>query len=248
MNLVLSYYAVWSRSGTDVDNLSQFYGDTVIFYGSAVPRPKIMDEKRKFSVRWPIRHYAVRTRTMYAQCTDTCSVTGVVEWDVSSVERGFRSVGTANFVLKITPDDSQNGGVILSENGSVLSSHMGTLASSPQASVSPPANQLVPIATPNGPAILSTEQQAASTTTAYADGRQARTEYEKWFTALPDGSFRDGAVFWATNRSAKPQPSCVQPGTTADWQAGCAAGRVRLATSDIRRKADRDYWLGWNSI
>jgi ATP-dependent protease ClpP protease subunit len=48
-SLILTYYADWSRSGTDIEGLAQFYGDTASFYGSPEPREKIMDEKRKYS-------------------------------------------------------------------------------------------------------------------------------------------------------------------------------------------------------
>jgi hypothetical protein len=94
---------------------------------------------------------------------------------------------------------------------------------------------------------MSPAQQAASTTTAYVEGRQARIEYERWFTGLPDGAYRDGAVFWASNRSLKPPPNCYQPNTTSEWQTGCAAGRLRLALVDVRR-TEKNYWWGWNSL
>jgi hypothetical protein len=95
---------------------------------------------------------------------------------------------------------------------------------------------------------ISPAQAAASTTVAYANGRQDRIEYERWFASIPDGAYRNGAVFWASNRSLKPSPSCFQPGTSNDWLAGCAASRARLATVDIRRKSESNYWWGWNSL
>ena len=126
MGLVASYYTLWSQPGTNVDGMSQYYADTVSFYGGAISRAKVMDEKRKFSERWPIRKYAVKTSTLFVQCTDTCAVSGVVEWDVRSIERGAHSVGAANFVLKIAPLASAIGGLIVSENGSVLANQVDT--------------------------------------------------------------------------------------------------------------------------
>ncbi len=76
MRLVIAYYGVWSQPSTDVEGLTQFYGDTATFYGSNVSRTKIMEEKRKFSARWPIRHYTIKTNTLSVQCVDACSVTG----------------------------------------------------------------------------------------------------------------------------------------------------------------------------
>jgi hypothetical protein len=249
MNLVLSYYAFWSKSGIDLDGLDQYYGDTVVFYGSSVPSSKVMDEKRKFSARWPIRNYTVRASTLFAQCSDTCSVTGVVEWDVSSVERGAHSVGAANFVLKIAPNSSEIGGVILSENGSVLSSHTDSLPSVPQVSAPVSAQPAPNLTMPaNGSATMAPEQQAASTTTAYADGRQARIDSERWVASLQEGPYRDGVLFWASNRSLKSPPSCAPMGSLQEWQQGCSAARARFAIIDSRRKTEKNYWWGWNSL
>jgi len=224
-NVVQAYYAYWSRSGTNVEALASYYPETAMFYGTRQSREQVMIEKRKFSVRWPVRNYTVKGPTLFAQCADTCSVTGVVEWDVSSQERGARSVGTANFVLKIALDGT-GGGVILSENGSVLSARNDATGST-QANAT--------TAEPNS-------------TPAYASGRQARIEYESWFNSIPPGAFQQGAAFWAENRSLKVPPSCAQPGTSAEWQNGCLAARQRLAPSDVRRRAEVDFKSGWNSL
>jgi hypothetical protein len=158
---VASYFAYWSQTSTDVEGLAQYYGDSATFYGSEEPREKIMDEKRKFSVRWPLRRYNIKQNTLYAECTDTCSVTGVVEWDVSSPQRATHSVGTANFVFKIALNGTATGGTIISENGAVLAAHNDTL----------PAPQ----------AALSANPADASNSAGFAAGRQARLEYEAWF-------------------------------------------------------------------
>jgi hypothetical protein len=95
--------------------------------------------------------------------------------------------------------------------------------------------------------VTSPEQLAASNTTAFAAGREARASYEQWFASLPHGPYKDGATFWATNRSLKPTPSCATHDAPADWQAGCVSSNARLATVDFRRKAEKDYRWGWNS-
>ncbi len=57
-----------------------------------------------------------------------CAVTGVVEWQVESPERGVRSFGAASFVIKIAPSAEGLGGLIVSENGAVLSNRLEPLA------------------------------------------------------------------------------------------------------------------------
>jgi hypothetical protein len=66
---------------------------------------------------------------------------------------------------------------------------------------------------------------AASSTPAYADGRRDRIAYEQWVASLADGSYRDGVIFWAGNRSVKPTPSCV---AGPSFQQGCLDARARL--------------------
>jgi hypothetical protein len=103
-----------------------------------------------------------------------------------------------------------------------------------------------PVASPVA-TVLSPAQAAAALTPAYVGGREARLIYERWFTALPTGRYRDGASFWASNRSLKTSPSCTNP-TQPDWQTGCSDSRTRLAPADALRANDPNYWWGWNSL
>ncbi len=251
MGLIVSYYALWSRDGTDVEALAQYYKDSVAFYGAVTSLAKIMDEKRKFSVRWPIRKYTVRTNTLFAKCSGACSITGVVEWDVASVERNAHSTGTANFVVKFDPAS----GRIIAEDGSVLASHSERLNATPQ--TSPPVASLpipaAPQPVPQQPLPpagggWTPEQMTASGTSSFAAGRVDRTDYEKWFEALAPGPYQEGAMFWAENRSIKPTPTCNQANRQPLWIMGCSAGKAKLDNSDYRRRTDRNYWLGWNSV
>ncbi|HME26034.1 MAG TPA: hypothetical protein VKI44_32660, partial [Acetobacteraceae bacterium] len=90
------------------------------------------------------------------------------------------------------------------------------------------------------------ESLQAATTPAYAQGRQARLDYEQWYNGLVAGDYRNAATFWATHRSDKPAPpNCV--GTT-DWIAGCLAARARLTMIDFNRSTDKNFWFGWNSL
>jgi hypothetical protein len=210
--LVDAYFVYWSQSGTDVESLAPYYADMVSYYGTMTSRDQIMDAKRKFAIRWPVRRYTINPSSLFVQCEGgSCTVTGVVVWDCTSAERAAHSAGTANFALGIV------NGLIVSENGTTL--------------------------TKNADA---SDQQQASTTVAYTQGRQARIDYERWFAGLPEGGYKDGAAFWAAHRGDKPAPpNCV--GTPVSV-AGCVTARVRLMPSDIRRNNDKNFWFGWNSL
>ena len=211
-HVVLGYNAYWSQGGTNVEGLATYYADMVTYYNGTVPREKVMAEKRKFSARWPIRHYTVDLDSLFIQCDGGgCNVTGVLAWDCTSPERVAHSVGTANFALRIVNS------VIVSENGSVLSGHTDT-----------------------------PESLQAATTPAYAQGRQARLDYQQWYNGLVLGDYKDGVAFWAMHRSDKPAPpKCVG---TPDWIAGCLAARARLTMIDFNRNTDKSFWFGWNSL
>ncbi|WP_428542069.1 hypothetical protein [Rhodopila sp.] len=229
VGFVQTYYANWSGTGTSVSSLTPMYADLVNFYGSNVPKARVLVEKQKFVQRWPVRQYRIKPNTVFVQCAAVCSVTGVVAWDVSSAERGVRSVGTANFVLKISDDVM----AIISENGAVLSNHTEALQSG-AAAASVATGQSQPGVTPAGQP--------------FRDGRQARIDYERWFEALADGDFKNGVLFWAANRGNKSLPSCEQPGVGVEWMSGCERAHTALADSDIRRKTEADFKLGWNSL
>ena len=253
-NRVVAYYAACTGSGTDVEALADFYADTINFYGSNIPSRKVLDEKRRFAARWPQRHYVVKPSSVYVQCSDSaCSVTGVVEWDVTSIERNVHSTGAANFVLKFAPKPSGVGVNIVSENGSVLSRHNSAVVDEAVA----PTTQAVatgtvqPVLVPQ-PVLpgsgVSPARQAASATAAYGEGRSARIAYEQWYSGLVEGPYRDGVEYWAAHRSVKPAPACDRPGAPNAWQRGCVTAHERLAPIDLRRKAEKDFWYGWNSL
>jgi hypothetical protein len=239
-NFVNSYFAVWSSAGTNVEGLEEFYGPEVNFYGGLTLRSKIMEAKRAFAVRWPDREYAVRADSLRVQCQNTvCSVDGEVTWNVASQQRGARSSGRASFALRMTLDGTNQGGRIFFESGSTISR---------QQDMQPSGSNNLPMSSmSNLPAGMPAGQYSSSQTSAYAEGRLARIQYEGWYNSLSEGDYKEGASFWAANRSIQPVPSCVRLGMP-QWEAGCSAARARLAASDIRRRSEKDFWWGWNSL
>lgn len=84
---------------------------------------------------------------------------------------------------------------------------------------------------------------------AYQQGFADRQAWESWFAALT-GDYRAGAEYWSTQRSIPKPGPCFGPAKQAigDWTAGCLAAQQRLSPSDVRRKAESNYRLGWNGF
>lgn len=119
-NTVKQYFAAWSNgSDPDGQEVRRFYGDKVSFFGKTIQVQELMNgEKLRFAKRWPSRSYIVQTPTMRSRCslsTKACTVTGIVDWSVSSAERAKHSEGTARFSLLIM------NGRIIGEASRVLS-------------------------------------------------------------------------------------------------------------------------------
>ena len=89
----------------------------------------------------------------------------------------------------------------------------------------------------------------APSSPAFQDGQRARQAMEAWFDSL-QGQAREGAEFWAGQRSLRHPGSCYGPNNTSlgDWTAGCLAAQARFIMVDQRRKLEHDYKLGWNSV
>ena len=83
----------------------------------------------------------------------------------------------------------------------------------------------------------------------FIQGQTDRQGWESWFGALT-GDYRTGAWYWSGQRSLPKPGSCnaAPVFTSSDWTAGCFAAQQKLAASDVRRKTEPDYRLGWNSL
>lgn len=116
------YFSHWSETNTDaLAYFASVYAERVEFYGKPISRSLVLDQKRKFAERWPERVYTVRPSTITARCNDataTCVLQGIVDWDARNAERGARSAGAANFVLRVSVQ--HNVTTIESESGSVI--------------------------------------------------------------------------------------------------------------------------------
>jgi hypothetical protein len=119
---VTQYMQAWN--GGNAVAMTYFdadYADQVDFYGKLTSRAALMDAKRKYAERWPVRKLTLRQGTLSVACdhpTSICVVSGLADWDYSSPQRGARSTGVQQFTLKVSvqPDDTK----IVGEYGSVI--------------------------------------------------------------------------------------------------------------------------------
>jgi hypothetical protein len=119
----------------------------------------------------------------------------------------------------------------------------------------PPVPIVAPL-TPSPQSSISVTTRASATSTAkggppadeqspgYLDGRADRLAWEQWFGSLA-GDTRLGAEYWTGERHKARPGNCVG---TPEFQQGCGAATQRLATPDVRRKTEPQYWWGWNSL
>lgn len=84
---------------------------------------------------------------------------------------------------------------------------------------------------------------------AFREGQADRRDWEAWFDQQ-SGDYRAGAEWWAGERSLPTRRSCAaaSPSAGTDWTAGCFAAEEKLTPSDVRRKTEPQYRLGWNNL
>ena len=93
---------------------------------------------------------------------------------------------------------------------------------------------------------LMTSGAAWSQTPAFNEGLADRARIEAWLQTL-SGPHREGAIFWSGPRSVqRPQP-CDQSPPSPAWREGCVASRAQFAPTDVRRRTEPEFRLGWNS-
>lgn len=114
LQFFLETQRTWSTN-EGMSFLANNYGDSVVYYGSPRSKADVLNEKQQFTVRWPVRIYAVRSGTARAACFDICTVFAVVDWYTYSPARKKSSSGAVNAVMTWDPATHK----ILAENGKI---------------------------------------------------------------------------------------------------------------------------------
>lgn len=118
--------------------------------------------------------------------------------------------------------------------------------STPQASPAPPGNTMIVVNNPPAalPAAPATPTPPLAGSPMFDKGLADRTAWESWYNGLTEGDYKLGALYWAGERS-KPHPGTCQG--SPDFAAGCFAAKQRLIPTDILRKNEPFYRIGWNA-
>jgi hypothetical protein len=122
-----NFFRTSNRSNSEaLSFLDRVYPAQVMYFGKRASKAYVMAEKQAFLERWPQRAYSMRPGTVSTSCgsqENSCTVTGMVDWRVMSVERNAISTGSARFQLTFSLQGSQP--LLLSEWSEVLTRHAG---------------------------------------------------------------------------------------------------------------------------
>lgn len=87
------------------------YWDSATYYGKLTSKQDILIDKRKFIEQWPARTYKMRWGTTAVKCIGErlteCSVTGVVDWEISNQTKGSIGATSFDYVLRPWPLESR---------------------------------------------------------------------------------------------------------------------------------------------
>ncbi|QRM53818.1 hypothetical protein [Sinorhizobium sp. BG8] len=122
IDAVARHNRAWSQpNAMALQDLELMYSPRVEFYDSNWSRDRVMEEKREFASRWPMRDYHFRPDMSTSVCdaSNSCIVQGLVEWYARDPVRNATSVGTAevSIGLQLMGDAF----VISKEDGRVIS-------------------------------------------------------------------------------------------------------------------------------
>jgi hypothetical protein len=105
--------------------LDRVYPAQVIYYGKKASKAYVMADKRAYLARWPKRAYSIRPGSVTTSCDsreNLCTVSGIFDWRISSVERNAISTGSGKFQLTFSVSDPPT---LVSEWSEVITRHAG---------------------------------------------------------------------------------------------------------------------------
>ena len=113
------YMQRWSSPNPEaLAYMDKVFPDEILYFNQAVNHTELMQRKRRFAERWPLRSFAVRSDGISVSCDQQhlCTVWGLVDWLCRSLERHATASGTSVFAFQI-----QDGQTVVDEDGFVIS-------------------------------------------------------------------------------------------------------------------------------
>lgn len=122
----LQYLIDWSNSSAlGMARIASAYADSLVYYGQTRAKDDVLQEKRTFADRWPLRDYHAVPNTLRASCSaslNECVVLATIEWRTQSPVRSASSTGTAQYEFRLRMRSGAP--VIIGESGTVLSRNL----------------------------------------------------------------------------------------------------------------------------
>lgn len=95
-----------------------WYADTVSYYGKQRSLSEVLEDKKQYFNRWPERWYHIRDDSVTVTCANgACMVSGIYDWQVSSIPRNKQARGVASFSYTISLGANPK---VIAEAGEVL--------------------------------------------------------------------------------------------------------------------------------
>ncbi|WP_305989774.1 hypothetical protein [Roseibium sp. MMSF_3544] len=117
-DFIVAYQDAWSGDNlTAMRFMEGAYSNSVTFYGNDISIAEVLEEKRRFTMRWPSRYYEIKQDTLSINCNRVCRINAVVVWFAQSRPRSAKSSGEATIEVYWDPHT----GRITSETGKVIS-------------------------------------------------------------------------------------------------------------------------------
>jgi hypothetical protein len=131
---------LFANTSNNAQTLAAIYWGNILYHGKMTSIVDILSDKQRFFETWPTRSYTIRSMTP-ARCAGDdgiiveCQVSGIVDWEASSLAKKSTGAATFEYVLRPWPlgswsvtEGGQVGLRISAEDGKFLSRQVVDLA------------------------------------------------------------------------------------------------------------------------
>jgi hypothetical protein len=115
---IRTYMAKWSSPNPEaLAYMDQVFSNETMYFDQKLNHSAVMQAKRRFAERWPLRRFVVRDDGLSVSCDERrlCTVWGLIDWHCRSPERNADATGTSVFSFQV-----QDARVVVDEDGFVI--------------------------------------------------------------------------------------------------------------------------------